>query len=117
MDAHPAPLRRPTLRTVSTWLFGAAVVLFAMTAPVAAATKASELGLLRAILRLQELARNVAYILGPTLFLVGLVLYLFTTRNVRRIAKGNKLIWGGAILFGISLALDLVLNLIAWIVS
>jgi len=87
-----------------------------MVGRVTAAKSAGELEAIQAILRLQELVRNIAYILGPTLLIIGFVSYLFSRRSSNRAARGKKLIFGGTILFAISLALNMLLNVIAWVV-
>jgi hypothetical protein len=92
-----------------------AIVLLSTTA--AAQKSAGELGIMQLLLRIQELVRNVAYILGPTLVLLGAILYLFSTRNRQRSARGKRMAYGGVALFAIGLSVDLLLNLIAWVVN
>lgn len=88
-----------------------------MVGRVAAAKSAGELGIMQAILRFQELVRNVLYILGPAVLILGFAAYLFSRKSSRRAARGKKLIYGGTVLFALTLALNLVLNLITWVVS
>jgi hypothetical protein len=93
------------------------IISLLMVGRVAAAKSAGELGIMQAILRFQELVRNVLYILGPAVLILGFAAYLFSRKSSRRTARGKKLIWGGTVLFALTLALNLVLNLITWLVS
>jgi hypothetical protein len=132
MHAHDHPddrrTREPTsqrfrghcqawLSRLGVWLTPVLAGLLVATTPVAAQTRASDLEILQLLVRVQTLSRNVAYLLGPALVLVGAMLYLFTTRNRRRSARGKRLVYGGAGLFAVGLALDVLLNAIAWVVT
>jgi hypothetical protein len=93
------------------------IISLLMVGRVAAAKSAGELGIMQAILRFQELVRNVLYILGPAVLILGFAAYLFSRKSSRRAVRGKKLIYGGTVLFALTLALNLVLNVIAWVVS
>jgi hypothetical protein len=108
---------RGGVRTAVSRIAVVLVGLIVATTRVAAQTSASDLQLIQFLVRLQNLARNVAYLLGPALVLVGAILYLFTTRNRHRSARGKRMLYGGVGLFAIGLALDVLLNAIAWIVT
>jgi hypothetical protein len=114
-QSEPALDRREIIlnRALQAGIGGMAII--SATGRVAAAKSASELGIIQALLRFQELARNISYILGPAFIVIGALFYLFSTRNQQRSARGHHWMYGGVILFGLAIALDHVLNLIAWI--
>jgi hypothetical protein len=102
------------------WWVGSVVGLlaFVSTSAIAvAATAVSDLALLELLARLQRLLRNVVYQLGPIFLLAGLTLYFLSGKRSATSFRGHRLIVGGSVLFGIALAVDLLLELIAWVAT
>jgi hypothetical protein len=89
-----------------------------LLSPIAVATTGvTELALMELLVRLQRLLRNVVYLLGPIFLLAGLIMYFLSGRRTATSFRGHRLIVGGSVLFGIAIAVDLLLELIAWIAT
>lgn len=89
-----------------------------LLSPIAVATTGvTELALMELLVRLQRLLRNVVYLLGPIFLLAGMILYFLSGRRTATSFRGHRLIVGGSVLFGIAIAVDLLLELIAWIAT
>jgi hypothetical protein len=96
---------------------GAVLTIVAVSPVVVASTAVTELALLELLVRLQQLLRNVVYLLGPIFLLAGLVMYFLSGRRTATSFRGHRLIVGGSILFGIAIAVDLLLELVAWVAT
>jgi hypothetical protein len=101
------------------WLIGISSGLVAIaTAPAAAATTTvTDLAIMELLVRLQRLLRNVVYLLGPIFLLAGMILYFLSGRRTATSFRGHRLIVGGSLLFGLAIAVDLILELIAWVAT
>jgi hypothetical protein len=105
--------------------YSAALVLLtvAFTGSVAATpatgvilqTSVTELEIIQLFGRLHELLRNIAYLLGPIILLHGLTLWAIASNNERWSQRGYSASVGGFILFGLSLAMDILLQAAAFI--
>jgi hypothetical protein len=93
------------------------LTILAATPVVAAATAVTDLALLELLVRLQRLLRNVIYLLGPIFLLAGLIMYFLSGRRTATSFRGHRLIVGGSVLFGVAIAVDLLLELIAWVAT
>jgi hypothetical protein len=92
-------------------------VLVSVSPIVGATTAVTDLALVELLVRLQRLLRNVVYLLGPIFLLVGLIMYFLSGRRTATSFRGHRLIVGGSLLFGIAIAVDLLLELIAWVAT
>lgn len=98
----------------------AALTLFAGTAAAAPAgvvlqTSVTELEIIQLLGRLHELLRNIAYLLGPIVLLHGLTLWALGSKNSGWSQRGYQAMVGGFILFGLALAMDILLQMAAFI--
>lgn len=93
--------------------------LFVGTAAAAPATvmqtSVTELELIQLLGRLHELLRNIAYLLGPIIMLHGLTFWALGSKNSQWSQRGYSAMVGGFILFGLSLAMDILLQAAAFI--
>lgn len=78
-------------------------------------TSVTELELIQLLGRLHELLRNIAYLLGPIILLHGLTLWALGSKNSGWSQKGYQAMVGGFILFGLALAMDILLQMAAFI--
>ena len=85
------------------------------TSGVVLQTSVTELELIQLLGRLHELLRNIAYLLGPIILLHGLTLWALGSKNSGWSQKGYQGMVAGFILFGLSLAMDILLQMAAFI--
>jgi hypothetical protein len=78
-------------------------------------TSVTELEIIQLFGRLHELLRNIAYLLGPIVLLHGITLWAMASNNERWSQRGYSAAVGGFILFGLSLAMDILLQAAAFI--
>lgn len=78
-------------------------------------TSVTELELINLLGRLHELLRNIAYLLGPIIMLHGITLWALGSRNSSWSQAGYSAMVGGFILFGLALAMDILLQMAAYI--
>lgn len=78
-------------------------------------TSVTELELIQLLGRLHELLRNIAYLLGPIILLHGLTLWTLGSKNSGWSQRGYQAMVAGFILFGLSLAMDILLQMAAFI--
>ena len=65
--------------------------------------------------RIHELLRNIAYLLGPIIMLHGITLWALGTKNSKWSQAGYTFMVSGFVLFGLALAMDILLQLAAFI--
>lgn len=65
--------------------------------------------------RIHELLRNIAYLLGPIILLHGITLWALGSKNSSWSQAGYSFAVSGFILFGLALAMDILLQLAAFI--
>lgn len=78
-------------------------------------TSVTELELIQVLGRLHELLRNIAYLLGPIIMLHGLTLWALGSKSSSWSQRGFQATVGGFILFGLALAMDILLQMAAFI--
>lgn len=78
-------------------------------------TSVTELELINLLGRLHELLRNIAYLLGPIIMLHGITLWALGSKNSSWSQAGYGAMVGGFILFGLALAMDILLQMAAFI--
>ncbi len=78
-------------------------------------TSVTELEVIDVFGRIHELLRNIAYLLGPIILLHGITLWALGRKNSRWSRAGYGAMVGGFFLFGLSLAMDILLQLAAFI--
>lgn len=80
-------------------------------------TSVADLEIIAVLARLHELLRNIAYLLGPIILLHGLTLWAFGSNNSSWSQRGYSAMVGGFILFGLALAMDVLLQAAAFVGS
>jgi hypothetical protein len=78
-------------------------------------TSVTELEIINLLGRLHELLRNIAYLLGPIILLHGITLWALGSKNSSWSRAGYNGMVGGFILFGLALAMDILLQMAAFI--
>lgn len=78
-------------------------------------TSVTELEIIQLFGRIHEILRNIAYLLGPIILLHGLTVWALGSKNSEWSQRGYTAMVGGFILFGLSLAMDILLQLAAYI--
>jgi hypothetical protein len=78
-------------------------------------TSVTELEVIQVFARLHELLRNIAYLLGPVILLHGITLWAMGSSESEWSERGYQAAIGGFILFGLSLAMDILLQMAAYI--
>lgn len=78
-------------------------------------TSVTELEIINLLGRLHELLRNIAYLLGPIILLHGITLWALGSNNSSWSEAGFSAMVGGFILFGLALAMDILLQMAAFI--
>lgn len=78
-------------------------------------TSVTELEIINLLGRLHELLRNIAYLLGPIILLHGITLWALGSKNSSWSQAGYSAMVGGFILFGLALAMDILLQMAAFI--
>lgn len=78
-------------------------------------TSVTELEIIGLLGRIHELLRNIAYLLGPIILLHGITLWALGSKNSSLSQAGYTAMVGGFILFGLALAMDILLQLAAFI--
>ncbi|QLH82171.1 hypothetical protein [Halosimplex pelagicum] len=78
-------------------------------------TSVTELEIINLLGRLHELLRNIAYLLGPIILLHGITLWALGSKNSSWSQAGYSGMIGGFILFGLALAMDILLQMAAFI--
>lgn len=78
-------------------------------------TSVTELEIIALLGRIHELLRNIAYLLGPIILLHGITLWALGSKNSSWSQTGYTAMVGGFILFGLALAMDILLQLAAFI--
>ncbi|MFD1643363.1 MULTISPECIES: hypothetical protein [Haloferacaceae] len=78
-------------------------------------TSVTELEIISLLGRIHELLRNIAYLLGPIILLHGITLWALGSKNSSWSQAGYTAMVGGFILFGLALAMDILLQLAAFI--
>jgi len=80
-------------------------------------TSVTELEVINLLGRIHELLRNIAYLLGPIILLHGITLWALGSNESKWSEAGYSAMVGGFMLFGLSLAMDILLQLAAFIGS
>lgn len=78
-------------------------------------TAATELEVIDVLGRLHEILRNIAYLLGPIVLLHGITVWALGSKNSEWSSRGYQAMVGGFVLFGLALAMDILLQLAAFI--
>jgi len=78
-------------------------------------TSVTELEIINLLGRLHELLRNIAYLLGPIIMLHGITLWALGSKNSSWSQAGYGAMVGGFVLFGLALAMDILLQMAAFI--
>lgn len=87
------------------------------TLTTVAQTSVTELEIIHLLGRIHELLRNIAYLLGPIILLHGITFWALGSKDSKWSERGYTAIVGGFMLFGLSLAMDILLQLAAFIGS
>lgn len=78
-------------------------------------TSVTQLEIIQLFARLHELLRNLAYLIGPVVLLHGLTIWSLGSSESEWSEKGYGLAISGFVLFGLSLAMDILLQMAAYI--
>jgi hypothetical protein len=119
MNTRLTEFGKPVAKCGVMLLFG--LTLFAGSAAAAPGARVvlqssvTELELIQLLGRLHELLRNIAYLLGPIILLHGLTLWSLGSKNSTWSQRGYQAMVGGFILFGLALAMDILLQMAAFI--
>ncbi len=110
-------LQRKTLRlgVISTLAFTLLVGRVAAAPETLLQVSPTELEIIDLFGRIHELLRNIAYLLGPIILLHGITLWALGTKNSKWSQAGYTFMVSGFILFGLALAMDILLQLAAFI--
>jgi hypothetical protein len=115
--------QKPNIKTVARVGIGTTLISTLLVGQVAATgspttviqTSVTELEIINLFGRVHELLRNIAYLLGPIIMLHGITLWGLGSNESKWSERGYSAMIGGFILFGLALAMDILLQMAAFI--